>query len=48
MPHYTPYGLGSFTNSLKNKNKEFKPPSPGPAESGYLVTLAESSDLLRC
>lgn len=47
MSDYTPYGLGSFTSSLKNKRKEFNPPSAGPAENSYLVTLAETSDLAR-
>lgn len=47
MSDYTPYGLGSFTSSFKNKKKKFKPPSAGPSENSYLVTLAESSDLAR-
>lgn len=47
MSDYTPYGFGSFTSSLRNKKKEFKPPSAGPAKNSYLVTLAEYSDLVR-
>lgn len=47
MSDYTPYDLGSFTSSLKNKKKEFKTPSTGPVENNYLVTLADSSNLAR-
>lgn len=47
MSDYTPYSLGSFTSSLKNKKKEFKPPSAGSAENSYLDNLTESSDLAR-